>query len=164
LNWWLDVNRSDCGGSISNRRLVSFKDNQVAFRYRDHRDLNEKKRPRWKIVRLSVEEFLSRVLAHVPLPGCQTVRSYGLYANTKGETLQQARRQLGQHEPLSQAPLTAARSLERFKDTPPNRCPVCQAALVRHGEFRRSRSPPGVVPAFRSVLSLESSLAAVVRD
>jgi hypothetical protein len=130
------------GGPISNRRLVSFDGGQVAFRYRDHRDVDEQKRPRWKTGTMAADEFLSRLLTHVPLPGCQTVRSYGLYANTKAEALTQAREALGQPKPESRNPVTWKEFMERFPGDHPGRCPVCGAALIRHSEFRRSRAPP----------------------
>jgi hypothetical protein len=43
-----------------------------------------------------VDEFLARVLEHVPPPGMQTVRGYGLYANSKRAELAVAREHFGQ--------------------------------------------------------------------
>jgi len=100
-------------GPISNRRPVKFDDGQVAYRYRDRRDVDEQGRPRWKTGTLATDEFLSLLLTHIPLPGCQTVRRYGLYANTKVEALAQARQALGRPKP----PDAESGDLERVHGT-----------------------------------------------
>lgn len=43
---------------------------------------------------LSIEEFLGRLLLHVPLPGMQVVRGYGLYSRTDKDNLELCRSQL----------------------------------------------------------------------
>ena len=56
----------------------------VRFWYRDNRDEDEAEgRGRRKILALPVDEFLARLLEHVPPPRLQTVRPYGLYASSK---------------------------------------------------------------------------------
>ena len=66
------------GGPVKDQRLVSADDHKVTFRYRDHRDGKE------KLIALTTEHFMSRVLWHVPVKGQHHVRYYGLYAPGAG--------------------------------------------------------------------------------
>jgi hypothetical protein len=59
--------------AISNHRLVSDEDGQVAFRWRDHRHHNKK-----KTMTVSADEFIRRFLQHVVPRGLQRIRHYGL--------------------------------------------------------------------------------------
>jgi hypothetical protein len=105
------------GGPIKNHRLVDFTGNAVTFRYRDYRG---HQRPTWRTMTLPVDEFLDRLFQHVPVPGLQMVRAYGLYSRHEQAALQRCRLQLqpGWQEPPLQPP------------APPARCPHCGAALV----------------------------------
>jgi hypothetical protein len=131
------------GGPISNRRLISFQDGQVAFRCKNYKEEGTG-RPQAAVTRLPQDEFLRRLLQHVPLPGCQTVRSYGLYANTKKAALALARQRLGLPEASMPDPVTWEEFLARLGCLPPRTCPVCGAALVRHSEFARGKHPPAL--------------------
>jgi hypothetical protein len=137
------------GGAMSNRRLVSWQEGQVRFRYKDYRDLTKGGKPKVKIMALAEEEFVRRWLQHVPLPGCQMVRGYGLYANAKTEALTQARKALGLPEAEHPDPVTWQEFLERLGIDPPMRCPVCGATLVIHSEFRRGEHPPALAGPMR---------------
>jgi hypothetical protein len=61
------------GGPIKDSRLIGADEDNVSFRYQDHRD------GKYKVMDLSVENFISRVLSHVPVKGRHHVRYYGLY-------------------------------------------------------------------------------------
>jgi len=104
------------GGPIKNYRLVAFTGTDVHLRYRDYRGLP---RPRWRTLHLPVDEFLDRLLQHVPVPGLQMVRAYGLYARHEHAALQHCRLQL---QPGWQAPPPQPPAAQR--------CPRCGAALV----------------------------------
>ena len=105
------------GGPIKNHRLVEFTGTAVHFRYRDYRGHH---RPKWRTMGLPVDEFLDRLFQHVPTPGLQMVRGYGLYSRHEQAALQRCRVQLqpGWQEPPPQPP------------PPPERCPRCGAALL----------------------------------
>jgi hypothetical protein len=76
--------------AISNHRLVSLKDGQVTFRYKDYADDQ-----RHKSMTLSAEEFLRRFLQHVLPKGFVKIRHYGLLANRhRAEKLALCRRLL----------------------------------------------------------------------
>ncbi len=105
------------GGPLKNHRLVDFTGADVSFRYRDRRG---RTRPKWRTMTLPVEEFLDRLLQHVPIAGLQMVRAYGLYGRHQRAALQHCRLQLqpGWQQPPPPAPAA------------PERCPRCGAALV----------------------------------
>lgn len=64
------------GGPIGNRRLIRATNGTVTFRYRSHRAGRKEE------MTLHAEEFIRRLLLHVPPRGFQCVRAYGLYANS----------------------------------------------------------------------------------
>jgi hypothetical protein len=76
--------------AISNARLISCDDGQIAFHYRD-RPAGDIR----KTMSLPADEFLRRFLCHVLPTGFQRIRHYGLLASrVKGDALEQARRLL----------------------------------------------------------------------
>lgn len=135
------------GGPLSNRQLLSYSDGRVRFRHQDHREVDDSGKPATKVADLPVEEFLRRLLNHVPVPGMQTVRSYGLYAGAKRQELNAARSQLGQAAVYRPEPITWREMLRKFGRESVACCPVCGAELVCCGEFRRGRSPPVLAAA-----------------
>ncbi len=146
------------GGPLSPARLVAWDEQTVTVRYADNQDPDAQGRGKRKLLSLAVAEFLQRWLLHVPPPGLQVVRAYGLYAPSKRETLAQGRQALGQ------APVTVPPALdwqtycaqrgERHSEC----CPVCGQQLLRTATLapqRPSRSaelggstgaPPGPCP------------------
>jgi hypothetical protein len=102
------------GGPIKDYGLTAADSETVCFSYRDHRD------GRAKIMRLSAEHFLERVLWHVPVKGQHNLRYYGLYTPGAGKQREEARGALGE------AP-EAARSVTRRTRT----CPRCGRQLQR---------------------------------
>jgi hypothetical protein len=132
------------GGPIGNSRLVSYQDGEVRFRYRDNRELDAATgRGRWKTLPLRVHDFLARVLEHVPPPGMHTVRSWGLYASSRGDDLARARLLLGQTAQAAvPVQLGWQEVLRRLGQDAATRCAVCGAELVTWGRFRRGERPP----------------------
>jgi hypothetical protein len=64
--------------AISSHRLLSFRDGQVAFRWKDYAHGNKQ-----KIMTVSVEEFLRRFLIHVLPRGFVRIRFYGFLSRPK---------------------------------------------------------------------------------
>ena len=80
--------------AISNRRLISLKNGQVTFRYKDYRNAHHK-----RLMRLEATEFIRRFLLHSLPKGFMRIRHYGLLANrVRQKHLAQCRRLLGQVE------------------------------------------------------------------
>jgi hypothetical protein len=130
------------GGPLSNRRLLSCGDGEVRFRYRSHRDLDAAGRPREKVMSLSVDKFLERLLQHVPPQRMQVVRGCGLYANSKSEVLDLARSFHGQAAVEMPPTMTWQDLLGKLGDKKQSRCPVCQSVLVRGEIIAPCRGPP----------------------
>ena len=90
-------------------------DTHVTFRYKDYAD-----KGRWKLLRLTISEFIRRFLLHVVPRRFVRIRSYGfLSCRTRSEKLELCRDQLA-------AP--AAERVEQDSIAPARReftCPVC---------------------------------------
>lgn len=130
------------GGPIDNRRLLRADAETVRFRYKDHRDGGQ------KILTLSTEEFITRLLWHVPAAHRHTVRYAGLYAPRAHVSLTRARTALGQAATARTPALDWQRFLARLGRADPTRCPTCGAALVRGHSIapRRDRISMGSPP------------------
>lgn len=102
------------GGPIKPAQ-ISCRGQDIQFRYRDHRD------NRQKTCRICLDDFVKRILWHVPESGIHVVRHYGLYAAKN-----QSRRQNYQgHRPKQSC---IGRTL---KDAVHWRCEECGAPLQR---------------------------------
>ena len=130
------------GGPISNKRILSCRDGRVTFRVRDYRDLDDGGRPRTKPITLPIDEFIKRLLEHVPLPGMQTVRGYGLYANNKAEELALCRELLGQPPAEPPEALTAEQALLRLPKRELETCPKCGRPATLISLLPNTRDPP----------------------
>ncbi len=126
------------GGPLKNTQILNSGQERVSFRYRPHRDEDDAGGEPLTM-NLSPEAFLARYLAHLPQPGLQTVRGYGLYGQRAGALLDQARAALGQ-PPAEEPPVLRVEDfLARFRQTADtSRCPRCGAnlrfvSLIAHG-------------------------------
>jgi hypothetical protein len=122
----------------------------VRFRYKDNRDVDERRRPKQKTMSLPVDQFLTRLLQHVPPSGMHMVRSYGLYANSQKPQLEVARARQGQAPIEMPETLTWHELWDRLGRSGPERCPVCGASLVRVGDIPPCRDPPDGCREFSS--------------
>lgn len=77
-------------GPLKNRQLQAVMDHKVSFRYRSHHTRQV------ETLSLSTDDFIQRLLQHVPLPGKPAVRYGGLYNSAVRKTLNRARIRLGQ--------------------------------------------------------------------
>ena len=130
------------GGPLKPARVVAWDEQSVTFRYVDNQDPDAQGQGPRKLMTLTVAEFLQRWLWHVPPPGLQVVRAYGLYAPTKRERLAQSRQALGQ------APITVPPALDwqtycaQHGEQHPERCPVCGQRLLRTATVPPNRNTP----------------------
>jgi hypothetical protein len=149
------------GGPLKPGRIVSWDDQTVTFRYADNQELDAQGRGKRKRLTLGVAEFLQRWLWHVPPPGLQVVRSYGLYAPSKREALMQSRQALGQGPVTVPQPLDWQTYCAQQGPQHPECCPVCGQRLIRMatvpphrlgprpGSGPAAEAPPGLVPALQ---------------
>ena len=63
------------GGPINPKQICGCDNKQIHFRYLNHRD------NKTKVCHLAMNEFIRRILWHVPEIGLHTVRHFGLYAS-----------------------------------------------------------------------------------
>jgi hypothetical protein len=125
------------GGPFRNSSLIACDDHRVRFHYGNWRRRDERGRPSPDVLTLSVDDFLSRLLLHVPQPHTRTVRGWGLYAHNQHQLLEQARQQIP--EPTDPAAL---------RPVPPRswgssmHCPACGQRLVVIRLPNAGRSPP----------------------
>jgi hypothetical protein len=114
--------------AIANSRLVSMDHGRVSFQWKDYADNHHT-----KIMTVSAEEFIRRLLLHVLPKGFVRIRHFGLLASVNVATkLQRCRQLLGQETPAAPQPAKCwvDRVLE-WTGQDPRRCPRCQGFLER---------------------------------
>jgi hypothetical protein len=130
------------GGPLKNTQLLPAEADCVRFRYRPHRDEDDPSSDT-AVMTLAPEAFLARYLAHLPQPGLQTVRGYGLYGPRAGAALDRARTALGQPPVIEPAPLNPEAFLARFRETADaSRCARCGAPLYFASLIAHGPAPP----------------------
>jgi hypothetical protein len=137
------------GGPLAERRLLRANAEQVPFWYTDNTERDVQGQGTRKTRPLSAAEFLTRLLTHVPPPGLQVVRSFGLFATAARPALATCRAQLGAGEDPAAEPAAAATDSDLPSAPPvpsrglrPRTCPVCGRALVVRERFGPSTSGP----------------------
>jgi hypothetical protein len=121
--------------AISNHRLLSLKNGQVEFAYRDRRDGDRK-----KTMQLPAEEFIHRFLKHTLPNRFMRIRHYGLLANrAKKERLARCRELLGASSPESKEPKTLADWILLWTGEDVTHCPKCGCAEMATEEVPRPK-------------------------
>lgn len=125
-------------GPLSERRITEYDGRNVTVAYAH---AHKHAQPAFT---LAAQEFVRRLLTHVPEKGTHCARVYGLYHNACRDSLNQARSQLGQrpYEPETEPPDTHELLHRMFPDFTGDLCPKCHARLVTATVVRPSRSPP----------------------
>jgi Putative transposase/Transposase zinc-binding domain len=126
--------------AISNHRLISFRDDQVTFRWRDSAHKNKK-----RLLTLPVEEFLRRFLLHVLPRGFVRIRHFGFLASRRrGALLPLCKRALSADPPASHR--SAIPHEGEVQPASQWRCPLCGAPMTLIERLTavqiRLRSPP----------------------
>jgi hypothetical protein len=113
--------------AISNRRLLTFDERGVTFRWKDYR---AEGRTRHKTMSLSSGEFMRRFLLHVLPGGFHRIRHYGLLANARRKSnLATARTLL--HQPAPNAVLHSSEAPTGTGHAQPTfRCRHCGAPML----------------------------------
>lgn len=112
--------------AISNHRLISCKNGEVKFRYRDYADDNK-----IKVMTLDVHEFMRRYLQHVLPSRFTRIRQMGFLANRfKGDKLERCRTALDV-EAEAVIDETTDELLLRVCDVDINRCRHCDTGKKR---------------------------------
>lgn len=116
--------------AISNSRLVAMTSETVTFHYRDARHHDQR-----RLMTLSHEEFLRRLLLHVLPAGFQRIRHYGFLSNChRTEQLARCRRLLGVATATvlsSTGRLDYRAQYEHVTGLSLERCPACGQGQMR---------------------------------
>jgi Putative transposase/Transposase zinc-binding domain len=128
--------------AISNRRLISAKENGVTFKYKDYRLDGS---ARYTSMTLAADEFIRRFLIHVLPKGFHRIRHYGLLAKSNcAANIARARELLAvplcSNEP--EAPEATDNDEQRVLPSP---CPCCGGRMIIIETFAR-----GCEPKYRS--------------
>jgi len=103
--------------AISNSRLISLKDGQVSFRWRNYRT------DQVSVMTISAVEFLRRFLQHVLPPGFVKIRHFGWLANRcRKDNLAHCRSLLS---------VAAISTSSVDEPAPQHTCPVCRIGFLR---------------------------------
>jgi len=122
--------------AISNRRLISFDEAGVTFRYKDYRRSGA---DRHRTMTLHADEFIRRFLVHVLPQGFHRIRHYGLLASA-GRKANVARAR-----ELLAVPMTDEPTAPDVPSDPKPPCPCCGGRMVVVEILKptfRARAPP----------------------
>ena len=116
------------GGPLNPKQIKQLTSKYLTFQYKDHRDQKIKQ------MRLTITEFIRRILWHVPEPGVHVVRYYGVYATQSCKKLNQCRALLGG---LKQE---LTKSSKEIADAVQWYCGTCGAAMEQvYTVYRKKR-------------------------
>ena len=111
--------------AISNRRLVSFVDDKVTFRWRDSAHKNKK-----RLLTLHVDEFLRRFLLHVLPRGFVRIRHFGFLASRRrGALVPLCQQVLSTGSPATPHP-ASTHSDTQSQPAPLWTCPRCGGPMI----------------------------------
>jgi hypothetical protein len=134
--------------AISNSRLLTCDEANVAFRYKDYRVDGL---ARQKIMRLTADEFIRRFLMHVLPSGFHRIRHYGLFASgVRAQNIAHARELLAASTPSGRD--TNDRDERADESDPPELrrldqpCPCCGGRMILIERFERGCAPRASSP------------------
>ena len=90
---------------------------------------------------LPIDEFIDRLLKHIPKPNAVLIRYYGLYCQNKKNELERCMVFLGQ-EPIEEPESIQWQDCFKESDNHPERRPICGKRLV----ITATHKPTGMIP------------------
>ena len=122
--------------AISNKRILSFENGQVSFKWRDYKDNS-----RWKVMTLSADEFIRRFLIHVLPPRFMKIRHYGLLGNRNKTTKLKVCKELTHTPIIAREKLSTLELIQKITGKDVSKCPCCGSdKLSRYIDI--GKSPP----------------------
>lgn len=114
--------------AISNHRLLSLKDGQVTFSWKDYARGNQQ-----SLMTLSTDEFIRRFLLHVLPRGFQRIRQFGFLANRRRRVqLARCRQLLGTSaQPTQPLPADYKSLYQTVTGESLEHCPACRAGTMK---------------------------------
>ena len=114
--------------AIANSRLVALAGGQVSFRWRDYRHHDKN-----KVMTLTADEFIRRLLLHALPDGSHRIRHYGFLANRhRADKLALCRKLLGERA------LAPVRDRTDCRELAIDRCPCCGGRMEQVGVVLRT--------------------------
>ena len=123
------------GGCIGNRRVQSFDHDTVVIRARTSRDRRDTHGD-CESVRLGRNEFITRLLSHVPEHQQRVIGHYGLYAQAASNAKLRKLRALLHMRPIAREHLTVRNLLDVFTHDAPMCCSMCGAKMYPRQRFQ----------------------------
>jgi hypothetical protein len=114
--------------AISNSRILRVENGMVSFKWRDYKDQS-----RWKVMTLTVSEFIRRFLIHILPPRFVKIRHYGLLGNRNKNTKLTLCKRLTNTPDLLRKKLSTAELVQKITGKDTSVCPCC-------GSMQRSRA------------------------
>ncbi|HWI54367.1 MAG TPA: IS91 family transposase [Desulfobacteria bacterium] len=122
--------------AISNSRIVSMKDGNVTFKWRDYKDSSKS-----KLMTLTAEEFIRRFLIHILPSGFMKIRHYGLLGNRNRNSKLKICKQLTNTPVLIKEKPSTLELILKITGRDISKCPQCGSdKLSRFMNF--GKSPP----------------------
>jgi hypothetical protein len=112
--------------ALSNDRILSARNGDVTFSYRDRKDQNRK-----KTMTLDAHEFIRRFLLHVIPKGFVRVRHFGFLANRSKDLLSKCRQLLDLDPTVPKLPQRSVHEMMlQLAGIDITRCPLCQKGTL----------------------------------
>jgi len=106
--------------AISNQRILKVENEQISFKWRDYKDDST-----WKVMTVSVFEFIRRFLIHILPPGFMKIRHYGLFGNRNRKKKLRLCKQLTGTPILPKTPLSTIQLVQKLIGKDISVCPCC---------------------------------------
>ena len=126
--------------AIAESRIKEYDGTSVTFEYQD------KKEKIHRIVSLPVEDFIGRLIRHIPEKHFRMIRYSGIFSNrTRGRDMPIARILLKLHQGKKLSPLTWRQRRIAYQGIDPLICPHCEIELSLVEIVVRSRDGPKTI-------------------
>ena len=115
------------GGAISPNRIIQVTDKFVRFKYKDYKNTRQGEKTKKGVMKLSINDFIQRLILHIPPPHSQIVRYFGLYSPNSIVKLNMSRRALHQEE--NGNPLNLEKDEEKDAEKKSFICKICKSHM-----------------------------------
>ncbi len=135
------------GGPLHNSQLHNLTDSHVTFRYYSHNDNSDGQKRRPTDLTLTHNDFIERLLCHIPPPGKHVVRTFGIYSSRQIGTLNTLRKHFKQ-APVEAPPILSWESYYKkvTGEEAPSRCSQCGEPLLQGLAIKREPLITGCDP------------------
>jgi hypothetical protein len=125
--------------AISNNRIISIKNGNVAFSWRDYKDSSKR-----KLLTVSADEFIRRFLIHILPSGFMKIRHYGLLGNRNKNTKLKICKQLTNTSILLKEKTSTLQLIQKITGRDISKCPHCGSDKLSKCTYW-GKSPPATI-------------------